>query len=186
MVKRIKRKLNKYFSKIVAAMVFVVLIFFSLCIGISGVVTMGIFCVDSLIKEEQIRDLNKFEEKIIIANKHIGEVQVQVAMLVNTQIKELSSEQKDKLLKSSWTLRKDSLRIENALLNHQNDWSVNLYPRKNEEIEEKFRDYWRAHILIDRVVSDIERFSYTEKIDKFQLEKLQENLQGVQEFTEIK
>ena len=142
---------------------------------------------DYLIVEEQKRDLERFEEKITIANEHVNELQGQLKdMKVGPWVK-LSESKRRKLLKISWELKKDSLRIENALANHQNDWSVNLYPRKDESIEEKFKEYWRTHILIDRLIEDTERIAYaTQGVDKFQLQKLQENLKEVKKLVDKK
>ncbi len=42
------------------------------------------------------------------------------------------------------------------------------------------KEYWRTHILIDRVIDGTERIVYTSQgIDKFQLQKLQEDLKEV-------
>ena len=141
--------------------------------------------VDYLIVEEQKRDLKRFEEKITIANEHINELQGQLKdVKVGPRVK-LSEDKKRELLRISWELKKDSLRIENALANHQNDWSVNLYPRKDESIQEKFKEYWGTHILIDRLIEGIERIAYaTQGVDKFQLQKLQEDLKEVKKMTD--
>ncbi len=132
---------------------------------------------DYLIGEEQKRDLARFEDKIIVAEEHIDELQDKLKDIKLGRWMKLSEEQKRVLLKITWELRKDSLRIENALINHQSDWSVNFYPRKDERIENKFKDYWAMYILIDRVLGDTERIVYSPQgIDKFQLQKLQENI----------
>jgi len=153
-----------------------------------GVSKIGIIAVretvqtaDYLIAEEQKRDLTRFEDKIIVVEEHIDELQDELKNIKVGQWVKLSKGQKRKLLKITWELRKDSWRIESALINHENDWSVNLYPRSDESIKNKFKKCWSTHILIDRVVSDTERIVYTPRgVDKFQLKKLQENINAVE------
>jgi hypothetical protein len=142
---------------------------------------------DYLIVEEQKRDLARFEEKTAIAAEHIDELQIQLKDIKVGRWSKFTEEQKRSLLTTTWKLRKDSLRIENALINQQNDFSVNFYPRKDTIIEEKFKEYWRTHILINRVIDDAERIIYTAQgIDKFQLQKLQENLEEVKRMVDHK
>ena len=128
---------------------------------------------DYLIAEEQKRDLKRFEEKTAIADEHINELESYLENIKVGRWAKLSEEQKRDLLKITWELRKDSLRIENSLINHQSDWSVNFYPRRDEVIEDKMREYWQTNILIDRVVEDTERFVYSAQgVDVRQLGKL--------------
>ena len=136
---------------------------------------------DYLIAEEQKRDLARFEEKTTIAKKHIIELEEQLKNIKTGPWVRIPEKQKRELLKTSWELKKDSLRIGNSLINHENDLSVTFYPRKDEKIANKFKNYWVASILIDRVVDDLERIVYTPRgVDKFQLQKLQEDLTGVE------
>ena len=133
--------------------------------------------LDNLIIEEQKRDLTRFEDKIIVAENHINELQGELDNIKVGRWVKLSEKQKRDLLKITWELRKDSWRIESALINHENDWSINLYPRNDEQIESKFKNYWPTHILIDRVIDDTEGIIYSlQGIDKFQLQKLREDL----------
>jgi hypothetical protein len=162
--------------------------------GIIGIYKMGIVAIreviqttDYLIVEEQKRDLVRFEDKIIVAEEHIDELQDKLKDIKLGRWMKLSEEQKRVLLKITWELRKDSLRIENALINHQSDWSVNFYPRKDERIENKFKDYWAMYILIDRVLGDTERIVYSPQgVDKFQLQKLQEDIEAVKRMVDHK
>ena len=122
----------------------------------------------------------RFEKKIAIAEEHINQLQEQLKNIKVGRWTRLTEKEKRNLLTTTWELRKDSLRIENALINHHNDWSVNFYPRRDEVIEDKMKEYWRTHILIDRVIDGTERIVYTSQgIDKFQLQKLQEDLKEV-------
>lgn len=142
---------------------------------------------DYLVVEEQKRDLERFEEKTATAARHIDRLQAQLKNVKVGRWSKFTEEYKRELLKTTWELRKDSLRIENSLSNHQNDGSVKFYPRKDKTIENKFKEYWRTHILINRVIDDAERIIYTPQvIDKFQLQKLQEDLGQVKKMIDQK
>jgi hypothetical protein len=159
-----------------------------------GVSKIGIIAVretvriaDYFIAEEQKRDLSRFEDKIIVVEERIDELQDELKNIKVGQRVKLSEGQKRKLLKLTWELRKDSWRIESALINHENDWSVNLYPRSDENIKNKFKKYWSTHILIDRVIDDTERIVYgVQGTDKFQLQKSQEDIQALKKVLEFK
>ncbi len=135
--------------------------------------------LDYFVKTEQERDLTRFEDKLQTAKEHLQELQEQLKIFESKKYYHLTTQQKTDILKTAWELRKDSWRIKSAWLNHQNDTSVNLYPRRNEQIANKFKDYWQTHILIDRVVDDLERIIYSpQQINKFQLQKLKEDLEN--------
>jgi len=151
------------------------------------IVKIIIQTADYFIAEEQKRDLIRFEDKIIVTEEHINKLQSELESIKVGRWVELSEEQKRSLLKIIWELRKDSWRIESALINHENDWSVNLYPRSDEDIENKFKNYWTTHILVDRVIDDMERVVYgVQGTDKFQVNKLQEDIKEVEKIFELR
>jgi hypothetical protein len=122
-----------------------------------------------------------------MAEEHINELQNTLENIKTGQRVILLEEQKKVLLKITWELRQDSLRIENSLINHQSDWSVNLYPRSDEKIKDKFKNYWPTYILIDRVISDTERVAYSSRgLNKFQVQKLRADIKGLQKIFELR
>jgi len=172
----------KFFLKILVIFSMIIIILWAIINIYKTVIIViqeTIKTTDYLIAEEQKRDLARFEEKTIIAKKHIIELEEQLKNIKTGVGVRMPEKQKREMLKIAWELRKDSLRIGNSFINHENDLSVIFYPRKDEKIANKFKNYWATPILIDRVVDDLERIVYTPRgVDKFQLQKLQEDLAG--------
>ncbi len=164
------------------------LVLLLLIIVLVGIYVLSIIAIretvktlDYFVQEEQKRDLSRFEEKLIIASKHLDKLEEELEKIKDKKYYYLTVQEKEEMLEIIWELRKDSWRIESAWLNHQNDLSITFYPRKNEQIEEKFKNYWQSHILLDRLVSDTERIVYSVRVDRFQLNQLKNDLSVARE-----
>ena len=169
----------KQFLIVVMFLMLLIILMLLIYVGLVTAIRETTKTLDYFVQEEQKRDLDRFEKKLEVVDGHLDELQEQLKVFNNKRYKYLTNQQKREILKISWELQKDSLRIEGALANHQNDLSTTFYPRKNEKIEDKFKEYWRTHILIDRLINDIDRMVYSQKITKFQLDKLEEDLQEI-------
>jgi len=149
--------------------------------------------LDYFIHEEQKRDLVRFEDKLKIAGEHLKDLETALQLpeektnqptqragrkyYPKNKTHTLNEEQKKQILKTAWELRKDSWRLESAWLNHQNDLSTTFYPRKDEQVEEQMKEYWRSHLLINRLVDDAERIVYDNQNNAFLLKQFKTDFQ---------
>ncbi len=134
---------------------------------------------DDYIKQEQEGDFNKLKNKILQSKKDVVELDDLLTKINKRRWLYLTPKEKDALLDTSWKLEKDSLRIGNTIMVHYNDLSVNLYPRRDEEIIKKREEYWAMQKLMERTVRDVERLVYTPRPSKWQMKKLEENLKEI-------
>ncbi len=188
--RKIQEVLNKKIIKLLLSATLIGGLFF---MGIAGVQKIKKFVVakkdevikeslnvaDDYIKQEQEGDFNKLKNKILQSKKDVVELDELLAKINKRRWLYLTPKEKDILLDTSWKLEKDSLRIGNTIMVHYNDLSVNLYPRRDEEIIKKREEYWAMQKLIERTVRDVERLVYTRRPSRWQMKKLEENLEVI-------
>ncbi len=145
------------------------------------VVEDGLKIADDYIKQEQKEDFNKLKNKILQSKKDVVELDELLTKINKRRWLYLTPKEKDTLLDISWKLEKDSLRIGNTIMVHYNDLSVNLYPRRDAEIVKKREKYWAMQKLMERTVRDVERLVYTPRPSRWQMKKLEENLEVVKD-----
>ncbi len=188
--KKIREILNKKIIKLFLSAVLIGGLFFMVIVGVQKlkrfiiiqkdkVVEDGLKIADDYIRQEQEEDFDKLKNKILQSKKDVVELDELLTKINKRRWLYLTPKEKDTLLDISWKLEKDSLRIGNTIMVHYNDLSVNLYPRRDEEIEKKRGEYWVMQKLMERTVRDVERLVYTPRPTRWQMKKLEENLEEI-------
>ncbi len=188
--KKIREVLSKKIIKLFLSAVLIGGLFFMMIVGVQKlkrfivvkkdkIVEESLKIADDYIKREQEEDFNKLKNKILQSKKDVVELDELLTKINKRRWLYLTSKEKDALLDISWKLEKDSLKIGNTIMVHYNDLSVNLYPRRDKEIVKKREEYWAMQKLMERTVRDVERLVYTRRPSRWQMKKLEENLEVI-------
>lgn len=152
-----------------------------LSISFAWSVSFSICEIDKIIKmaiaKERKDDLEKIEEIIKETQSDLDGLSIELKNVNKNNKYYLSDEEKKKLLRRMSDLENDSFRIENFMLVHRNDLTLNFYPIKDLSIDEKINTLWGVHVIVNRLVRNVEDMVLADRIYKYQIKIVQENLE---------
>lgn len=153
-----------------------------------GVVKLGFFfyyktidVLDGFVVAEQQREVARLEEIIDRAEKNLNDLEVKLQKIEKSWKVYLSDDESDDLLKTLAYMENDALKIENALTGYYNDLSIHLYPRKNKVIDEKIGALWNTHIVISRLVRNVEDIAFGSRIYRYQINTSYKNIEKIRD-----
>ncbi len=145
---------------------------FCILVGIVFLSVVSVKCVfnktveivGNIIMQEQKRDFEKFETIIFETQKNLTSLNDQLNAIQESKKRVVTDEVRVQLFERLGYLENDSLKIETALMNYHNDLSVQLYSQRDKSIDEKINSLWNMHVLINRLVRNVEDIAFSVKV----------------------